>query len=169
MTLMVRPLLNALFLFVAIQILFGWQAALFPTGYSTIRRIKTGAWRDDADGPMQVLSGTYGHEKVHFRAPPAERLDAEMDAFFAWFNEPLKIDALLKAAIAHLWFVTIHPFEDGNGRIARALADMVLARWDKSPQRFYSLASEIRRERPEYYASLEAAQRGDLKITDRLL
>lgn len=149
--------------------LFSWHAALFPTGYSKIRRIKAGAWRDDADGPMQVLSGAYGHENVHFQAPPAERLDGEMNAFFTWFNEPLKLDAILKAAIAHLWFVTIHPFEDGNGRIARALADMVLARWDKSPQRFYSLASQIRRERPEYYASLEAAQKGDLDITERLL
>ncbi|HJT22079.1 MAG TPA: Fic family protein [Nitrospira sp.] len=149
--------------------LFGWHSALFPTGYSKIRRIKTGAWRDDADGPMQVLSGAYGHEKVHFQAPPADRIDREMGAFFTWFNEPLKIDTILKAAIAHLWFVTIHPFEDGNGRIARALADMILARRDKSPQRFYSLASEIRRERPEYYASLEAAQKGDMDITERLL
>lgn len=151
------------------QRLFGWHAALFPTGYSRLRSIKAGAWRDDADGPMEVKSGPFGHEQVHFQAPPAERVEAEMDAFLTWFNEPLRIDAILKAAIAHLWFVTIHPFEDGNGRIARALADMVLARWDKSPQRFYSLASEIRRERPAYYASLESVQKGDLEITERLM
>ena len=151
------------------QRLFGWHAALFPTGYSRLRRINTGAWRDDADGPMEVKSGPFGHEKVHFQAPPAERLEAEMDAFLTWFNEPLRIDPILKAAIAHLWFVTIHPFEDGNGRIARALADMVLAKSDKSSQRFYSLASEIRLERPDYYASLESAQQGDLEITERLM
>jgi len=149
--------------------LFGWQAALFPTGYSNLRKIKVGGWRDDADGPMQVLSGHIGGEKVHFQAPPAERVEAEMVAFLAWFNEPQAIDGIVKAAIAHLWFVTIHPFEDGNGRIARALADMILARFDNSPQRFYSLASEILRERPDYYASLEVAQQGDLEITERLL
>ncbi|WP_447986087.1 DUF4172 domain-containing protein [Nitrospira sp. Nam74] len=149
--------------------LFGWHAALFPSGFSRLRRIKTGAWRDDAEGPLEVKSGPFGNEKVHFQAPPAERIEAQMNAFLTWFNEPLRTDAIIKAAIAHLWFVTIHPFEDGNGRIARALADMVLARWDKSPQRFYSLASIIRRERPEYYASLEATQRGDLEITERLL
>lgn len=149
--------------------LFGWQAALFPTGYSGLRKIKTGGWRDDADGPMEVLSGPVGHETVHFQAPPAERVEAEMRAFLAWFNEPPTIDGILRAAIAHLWFVTIHPFEDGNGRIARALADMSLARSEKSPQRFYSLASEIRRERPDYYASLEGAQQGGLEITKRLL
>ena len=149
--------------------LFGWQAALFSTGYSGLRKIKTGGWRDDADGPMEIHSGPVGHETVHFQAPPAERVEAEMRAFLAWFNEPPTTDGILQAAIVHLWFVTIHPFEDGNGRIARALADMSLARSEKSPQRFYSLASEIRRERPDYYASLESAQQGDLEITKRLL
>lgn len=149
--------------------LFGWQAALFPTGYSELRKIKTGGWRDDADGPMRVLSGPVGREKVHFQAPPAERVEAEMQAFLAWFNEPLTIDGIVHAALAHLWFVTIHPFDNGNGRIARALADMSLARSEHSPQRFYSLAGEISRERPAYYASLEGAQKGDLDITKRLL
>jgi Fic family protein len=146
--------------------LFGWQAALFPTGHSDIRKIKTGGWRE---GPMEVVSGPYGHEKVHFQAPPADRIETEMHAFLTWFNQPQSIDGIIHAAKAHLWFVTIHPFEDGNGRIARALADMSLARSEHSPQRFYSLASEIRRERPEYYASLETMQKGDLDITDRLL
>lgn len=149
--------------------LFGWQAALFPTGYSGIHQIKTGGWRDDTDGPMQVLSGPIGHEKVHYQAPPAERVDAEMQALLDWINAPLTIDGIVHAAIAHLWFVTIHPFEDGNGRIARALAERSLARSEQSSQRFYSLASEIRRERPSYYASLEAAQKGALEITPRLL
>ncbi len=149
--------------------LYGWQAALFPTGYSGLRKIKTGEWRDDADGPMQVLSGRVGREKLHYQAPPAERVDAEMEALLSWLNEPLTIDGILHAAIAHLWFVTIHPFDDGNGRIARALAERSLARSEHSPQRFYSLAGEIRRERPEYYASLETTQKGDLDITQRML
>jgi Fic family protein len=149
--------------------LFAWQAALFPTGYSGIRRIRVGNWRDDSNGPMQVRSGPSGSETVHFEAPPAARVEAEMDAFLKWFNAPLSIDGIIHAAIAHLWFVTIHPFEDGNGRIARALADMSLARSENSVQRFYSLSAEIRRERPEYYASLEAAQKGELEITERLV
>ena len=149
--------------------LIGWHAALFPTGYSEFHKVKTGGWRDDADGPMQVRSGPTGNEKIHYEAPPAERVEMEMQAFLAWFNEPLTIDGIVHAAIAHLWFVTIHPFDNGNGRIARALADMSLARSENSPQRFYSLASEIRRERPDYYASLEGAQQGDLEITQRLL
>jgi Fic family protein len=149
--------------------LFGWQAALFPTGYSDIRKIKTGGWRDDADGPMQVLSGPVGREKVHYQAAPAERIEAEMERFLSWLNAPITIDGIVHAALAHLWFVTIHPFEDGNGRIARALADRSLARSEHSPQRFYSLASEIRREQPAYYATLEATQKGDLEITQRLL
>jgi len=149
--------------------LFGWHAALFPTGYSDLRQIKVGGWRDDADGPMQVLSGPIGREKVHYEAPPADRVEAEMAAFIAWFEQPRTIDGILHAAIAHLWFVTIHPFDDGNGRIARALADMSLARSENSPQRFYSLASEIRRERPQYYATLERTQKGELDITERLL
>jgi Fic family protein len=149
--------------------LFGWHAALFPTGYSGLRRIRVGDWRDDANGPMRVLSGAIGREKVHYEAPPAERVEAEMAAFIDWFEQPRTTDGILHAAIAHLWFVTIHPFEDGNGRIARALADMSLARSEDSPQRFYSLASEIRRERPQYYATLEQTQKGDLDITERLL
>jgi Fic family protein len=149
--------------------LFGWHAALFPTGYSGLRRINVGDWRDDAHGPMQVLSGPIGKERVHYEAPPAERVEAEMAAFIDWFEQPRTIDGILHAAVAHLWFVTIHPFDDGNGRIARALADMSLARSENSPQRFYSLASEIRRERPQYYATLERTQSGDLDITDRLL
>jgi Fic family protein len=149
--------------------LFGWHAALFPTGYSGLRRIRVGDWRDDADGPMQVLSGPIGKEKVHYEAPPAERVEAEMASFIDWFERPRTIDGILHAAITHLRFVTIHPFEDGNGRIARALADMSLARSENSPQRFYSLASEIRRERPQYYATLERTQKGDLDITERLL
>jgi Fic family protein len=149
--------------------LFGWQAALFPTGYSGLRKIKTGVWRDDADGPMEVCSGPIGHEKNHFQAPPASRIEAEMRAFFDWFNKPQTIDGIIHAALAHLWFVTIHPFEDGNGRIARTLADMSLARSENSRQRYYSLAREIRHERPEYYASLEATQKGGLDVTKRLL
>jgi Fic family protein len=148
--------------------LFGWQAALFPTGFSGLHPIRTGSWRDDAPGPMQVVSGAIGHERVHYEAPPAARVDAEMEAFLAWFNRPPTIDGVLHAAIAHLWFVTIHPFSDGNGRIARALADMSLARAENSPQRFYSLSAQIRRERPEYYASLERTQKGDLDVTGGL-
>jgi Fic family protein len=149
--------------------LLAWQAALFPTGRSGLHAIKVAAWRDDAHGPMQVVSGPIGHEKVHYRAPPAERIDAEMQALIEWFNEPSTIDGILHAAIAHLWFVTIHPFEDGNGRIARVLADMSLARSENSPQRFYSLSGQIRRDRSGYYGSLERTQKGDLDITARLL
>ena len=149
--------------------LFAWQAALFPTGRSGLASIKVGGWRDDAKGPMQVISGRFGREKVHFEAPPAARIDAEMEAFLAWFNEPQTIDGIVHAAIAHLWFVTIHPFEDGNGRVARALADMSLARSEHSPQRFYSLSDQIRRDRSGYYGSLESTQKGDLEITARLL
>ena len=149
--------------------LFAWQAALFPTGRSGLHQIRIGTWRDDARGPMQVVSGPIGREKVHYQAPPAERIEAEMQGFIAWFNESSVIDGVLHAAIAHLWFVTIHPFEDGNGRVARVLADMSLARSENSPQRFYSLSSLIRRDRSGYYGSLERAQKGDLDITARLL
>ena len=149
--------------------LFGWHAALFPTGYSGLHRIRVGGGREDASGPMRVVSGRIGKEKVHYEAPPAERIETEMAAFLTWFEKPRTIDGILHAAIAHLWFVTIHPFDDGNGRLARALADMSLARSENSPQRFYSLASEIRRERPQYYATLEETQKGDLDITERLL
>jgi Fic family protein len=127
--------------------LFGWHAALFPTGRSGMTKIIVGDWRDDSTGPMQVVSGPYGREKVHYAAPPAPRVAAEMEAFLTWFNAPLATDPVIKAALAHLWFVTIHPFEDGNGRIARAIADLALARSEGSSQRFYSMSAQIRTER----------------------
>jgi Fic family protein len=148
--------------------LFGWQAALFPTGYSGLRLLKTGSWRDDADGPMQVVSGPIGRQRVHYEAPPASRLKGEMRQFLAWFNRKPKIERLLRAGLAHLWFVTVHPFEDGNGRIARAIADQALAQSEGSGQRFYSVSSQIRRERSKYYDSLERAQKGDLDVTQWL-
>jgi Fic family protein len=142
-----------------------WHAALFPTGRSGMRKITVAAWRDDSDGPMQVVSGPVGRERVHFQAPAAPRLDAEMGKFLAWFAEPSELDPVLKAALAHLWFVTIHPFDDGNGRIARAIADMVLAQSESSPQRFYSMSAEIRRDPTAYYDMLEKTQKGSLDIT----
>jgi Fic family protein len=145
--------------------LFSWHAALFPTGRSGMQRIRTGAWRDDKSGPMQVVSGALGKERVHYEAPAAKRLGREMRAFTAWFNKSDDTDLVLKAGIAHLWFVTIHPFEDGNGRVARAIADMMLARSEGSPQRFYSMSAQIRQERSAYYDILEATQKGDLDIT----
>ncbi len=149
--------------------LFGWQAALFPTGYSGIRRIRTGAWRDDAMGPMQVVSGPVGRERVHYEAPPAKRLEAEVQAFLDWFNGRAGPEGVLRAGIAHLWFVTIHPFEDGNGRIARAITDLALAQSENSGQRFYSMSSQIREERSDYYDMLERTQKGGLDITDWLV
>ena len=131
-------------------------------------RIVVGAWRTEDSGPMQVVSGPYGKEKVHYEAPGFDRLDAEMKAFFDWFEQEKKVDPVIKAAIAHLWFVTIHPFDDGNGRIARAIADMALARSENSPQRFYSMSAQIRAERRAYYDILERTQKGDLDITDWL-
>lgn len=145
--------------------LLAWQAALFPTGRSGLREIKLGGWRDDALGPMQVVSGGVGHQRIHYQAPPAAQVEAEMAAFLAWFNEAPEIDGIVHAALAHLWFVTIHPFDDGNGRIARALADMSLARSENSPDRFYSLSSQIRRDRSDYYGSLERTEMGDLDVT----
>ena len=145
--------------------LFGWHAALFPTGHSGMHRITVGAWRDGKTGPMQVVSGAIGRERVHYEAPEAARLDREMKAFINWFNGKNGTDPVLKAAIAHLWFVTVHPFDDGNGRIARAIADMSLARSEHSPQRFYSMSAQIRQERKAYYDILEAMQKGDLDIT----
>lgn len=145
--------------------LFGWHAALFPTGRSGMTKIAVGAWRDENAGPMQVVSGRIGRERVHFEAPSWDRLDAEMTAFLAWFAEDDGVDPVLRAAIAHLWFVTIHPFEDGNGRIARAIADMVLSRSEESPQRFYSMSAQIRAERKGYYDILEETQKGELDIT----
>ena len=149
--------------------LFAWQAALFPTGYSDLKRIRVGAWRDQSSDPMRVVSGAHGRRRIHFEAPPAERMDAEMKAFLQWFNHPPRLDGIVEAAIAHLWFCTVHPFEDGNGRIARALADMSLARTEHSDQRFYSLSAQIRRDRSAYYDSLESTQKGDLDATDQLL
>jgi len=145
--------------------LFDWHAALFPSGRSGMHRIRVGAWRDDASGPMQVVSGAMGRERVHYEAPAAAKVDAEMKQFLAWFERKPEIDLVLRAAIAHLWFVTIHPFEDGNGRIARAIADMALARSEKSPQRFYSMSAQIRIERNAYYDILEATQKGGPDIT----
>ena len=145
--------------------LFGWHAALFPTGRSGMARINVAAWRGDADGPMQVVSGPIGREKVHYEAPAALLVAEEMAAFLGWFEDKATIDPVLKAGIAHLWFVTIHPFDDGNGRIARAIADMALARSESSAQRFYSMSSQIRVERNAYYEILERTQKGDLDIT----
>jgi Fic family protein len=149
--------------------LFAWHSALFPTGRSGMSKIRVGAWRDETTGPMQVVSGPYGRQKIHFEAPAANRVPAEMAAFLAWYNAPPDIDTVVKAAIAHLWFVTIHPFEDGNGRIARAIADMSLARSEASPRRFYSMSAQIRAERNDYYAILEKTQKGDLDCTEWLL
>lgn len=149
--------------------LFDWHGALFPTGRSGMTRIVVGAWRDDRDKPMQVVSGPMGRERVHYEAPKAERLEAEMAAFLDWFEGDARLDPVLRAAIAHLWFVTIHPFEDGNGRIARAIADQMLARSEGSAQRFYSMSAQIRAERGDYYRILEATQTGNLDITAWLL
>ncbi|MGL4637350.1 MAG: Fic family protein [Beijerinckiaceae bacterium] len=145
--------------------LFDWHAALFPTGRSGISRIRVGAWRDGSAGPMQVVSGPIGRERVHFEAPAANKLDTEMAAFLKWFEAPTEIDPVIKAALAHLGFVTIHPFDDGNGRIARAIADMALARSEGSSQRFYSMSSQIRIERNAYYDMLEATQKGGMDVT----
>jgi Fic family protein len=145
--------------------LFGWHAALFPTGRSGMSKITVGAWRTEESGPMQVVSGRIGRERVHYEAPKAVLLSDEMKAFIDWFNGTQDIDPVLKAAIAHLWFVTIHPFEDGNGRIARAIADMALARSENSSQRFYSMSAQIQEERNAYYDVLEATQKGDLDVT----
>lgn len=146
--------------------LFDWHSALFPTGRSGMHSIIVGDWRDDNEGPMQIVSGPIGYEKVHFQAPSAERLNKEMTKFLTWFaNHQDIIDPVLKAGIAHLWFVTIHPFEDGNGRIARAIADMALSRADNTPNRFYSLSSQFEFERKDYYNQLERQQRGTVEIT----
>lgn len=148
-----------------VERLFAWHAALFPTGRSGVTKIKTGAWRDDSTGPMQVVSGALGNQRVHFEAPKAELVDAGMRAFLAWFEEDTKIDAGLKAGQAHLWFVTIYPFDDGNGRIARAIADLALARSEHSPRRFYSMSAQIRQERNRFYQILERTQKGSLDTT----
>jgi Fic family protein len=146
--------------------LFGWHAALFPTGRSGMRKIVAGGWRDDASGPMQVVSGPVGRETVHYEAPAAPRVPEEMTRFLTWANTTDdKTDDVLRAALAHLWFVTIHPFDDGNGRIARAIADWQLARSERSSQRFYSMSAQIRIERNDYYTMLERTQKGTLEIT----
>lgn len=145
--------------------LFDWHAALFPTGRSGMHRITVGNWRTMESGPMQIVSGPIGREKVHFEAPNADQLDREMKAFLAWFNEQNHTDPVLKAGIAHLWFVTIHPFEDGNGRIARAIGDMALVRADGTPNRFYSVSHQIESKRKEYYRQLELQQRSSPDIT----
>lgn len=146
--------------------LFDWHAALFPTGRSGMHKITVANWRIDSTGPMQVVSGAMGKEKVHFQAPDSSVLELEMSRFINWFNTNNELDLLLKAAVAHLWFVTIHPFDDGNGRITRALTDMLLAQSDKSTQRFYSMSAQIRIERKQYYEILEKTQKGNLDITD---
>ncbi len=149
--------------------LFGWHAALFPTGRSGMTKIKPGAWRDESAGPMQVVSGAVGKEKVHFEAPKSDRLKKEMTGFLKRFEGKDAIDPVLKSGLAHLWFVTIHPFEDGNGRIARAIADMALARSEHSSQRFYSMSAQIRQEHKEYYDILESTQKGTMDVTAWML
>jgi Fic family protein len=156
-----------------IERLFAWHGALFPTGRSGLAQIRVAAWRDDANGPMQVISDSVinpcGREKVHYTAPPANRLAAEMVAFLDWFERPDQLDPVLKAGLAHLWFITLHPFDDGNGRIARAVGDMTLARSEQCEQRFYSLSAQIQQERTDYYNVLERSQKSDLDVTEWLL
>jgi len=145
--------------------LFAWHGVLFPTGYSNLVKIRIGTWRNDAKGPTQVVSGAVGRQKVHYEAPPATALSKEMKLFLTWFNAKPVIDPILKAGLAHLWFVTLHPFDDGNGRIARAIGDRALAAAEKSSQRFYSLSAQIQNERKDYYRLLEQTQKGDMDVT----
>lgn len=152
-----------------VQRLYGWHAALFPMGYNGIARVRVGAWRDDAAGPMEVVSGPLHRPRVHYQAPPASRLAAEMKEFVAWANADTVEPPLIKAGLAHFWFVTVHPFDDGNGRIARAVGDLFLARADASAQRFYSLSAQIQRERRAYYDILERTQKGPLDVTPWLI
>ena len=149
--------------------LFNWHGSLFPTGRSGLQKIAVGQWRGDEYGPMQVVSGPLGRERVHFEAPPAQRIDKEMEAYWKWFNSSHGEDSILAAGIGHLWFVTIHPFEDGNGRLARALTEILLCRSDSSPLRFYSMSNQIETHRKNYYLKLETAQKGELDITEWLL
>jgi len=149
-----------------VERLFDWHAAIFPTGRSGMYKITVADWRTDSTGPMQVVSGPMGKEKVHFQAPDSSVIESEMNQFLDWFNDTSNLDLVVKASIAHLWFVTIHPFEDGNGRITRALTDMILARSDGSSQRFYSMSAQIRIERKHYYEILEKTQKGNLDITE---
>lgn len=149
--------------------LFGWHAALFPTGYSGIHRIDTGLWRTDRQGAMRVVSGAYGKERIHYQAPPAERVTSEMAVFLDWFNGGSRnLDGILRAGLAHLWFVSIHPLDDGNGRIARAIADLAVAQTERTGHRFYSMSSRIERDKSAYYDVLEATQKGDLEVTEWL-
>ena len=145
--------------------IFDWHFSLFPTGRSGMYKIIIGNWRDDSSGEMQVVSGPMGKEKIHFQAPVANQIDKEINQFLNWVNNENSIDSVIKAAIAHLWFVTIHPFDDGNGRITRAITDMLLTRSDGVSQRFYSMSAQIRLERKEYYKILEETQKGTLDIT----
>jgi Fic family protein len=150
--------------------LHAWHGSLFPTGRSGLAKIRVAKWRDDSLGPMQVISGPVGKEKIHYRAPPAERLSDEIRRFLMWFESfKDELDGVIKAGLAHLWLVTIHPFDDGNGRIARAVGDMALARSERTHQRFYSLSSQIQLERSGYYDILEKTQKGDLDVTEWLL
>lgn len=149
--------------------LFGWHAALFPTGYSGLSKINVGRWRDDANGPMQVVSGPVGRQRVHFEAPPALGLEAETARLLDWINTDSNVPALIKAGLGHLWLVTLHPFDDGNGRIARAVGDLLLARAEGCPRRFYSLSAQIQRERKAYYEILERTQKGSMDVTEWLL
>ena len=149
--------------------LFDWHAALFPTGRSGMTQINVGAWRDDASGPMQVISGPLGRTNVHFQAPKAQLLQSEMKLFLNWINKKKVTDSILKAAVAHLWFLTLHPFDDGNGRIARAITDLLLARSEQSSKRFYSISAQICAERKSYYEILEKTQKGSLDLTEWIL
>ena len=148
--------------------LFGWHAALFPTGYSGLSRINVGAWRDDASGPMQVVSGPIGRQRVHFEAPPADGLQTETSRFLDWVNGTSNEPPLIKAGLGHLWLITLHPFDDGNGRIARAIGDLLLARADGNTQRFYSLSAQLQREREAYYDILERTQKQSMDVTEWL-
>jgi len=149
--------------------LFGWHAALFPTGRSGMHKITVGDWRGDEKGPMQIVSGPMGREKVHYRAPDATQVDKEMKRFIAWFNTDESTEPVIKSALAHFWFVSIHPFDDGNGRIARAIADMQLARADRTRQRFYSMSAQIMKSKKGYYNILEATQKGSMDISHWLV
>ncbi len=149
--------------------LFAWHAAMFPAGISGHYKIQIGNWRNDVAGPMQVVSGPFGKEKIHFEAPASSMIGAETSRFLEWFNEETSEDLVIKAAIAHIWFITIHPFDDGNGRITRALTDMILARSDKSSRRFYSMSAQIRIERNKYYEILEKTQKGNLDVSDWII
>jgi len=149
--------------------LCGWHAALFPTGRSGIYKITVGDWRGEEGGPMQIVSGAMGKEKVHYVAPDASRLEEEMNRFIEWFNNDKTMEPVIKSAIAHLWFVSIHPFDDGNGRIARAIGDAQLARADRTTQRFYSMSTQILQSKKGYYNILESTQKGSLDVSQWLV